>query len=177
MTKAKLLLVLAFVIVCAAGGVVGTAVDRQLHPPVAVPTPHDPLHLNLTADQQAQMKKIWGTFDETRHKLFVQRREYADDRRAAFEALLTPEQSAQYQKIQSEYDAKVKELDEQARHAGDLAVAESDKVLTPEQRQRFHQMRDRMHGPPGMGMPRPRRGGDHHHPTTAPATQPHGDSL
>jgi Spy/CpxP family protein refolding chaperone len=181
MTKAKLLLVLAFVVVCAAGAVVGTAVDRQLHPPVVVPRPHDPLGIGLSPEQQKQMKEIWGAFNEARHKLFTERRQYADERRAAFEAMLTPEQQAQYKKIQAEYDAKVKELDDQTRQLADQAYAASDKILTPEQREKMHKMR---HGPgmgppPGMGMPRPRRDhtGDHHRPTTEPTTQPHGDSL
>jgi Spy/CpxP family protein refolding chaperone len=183
MNKAKLLLVLAFVVVCAAGAVVGTAIDRQLHPPMAVSPPHDPLGIGLTPGQSKQMKAIWSTFNETRHKLFTERRQYGDDRRAAFESLLTPEQQAQYKKIQADYDAKLKELDEQGHQAAEQAYIESDKILTPEQRDKLHKLRDR-HGPgmgppPGMGMPRPHHehGGDHHRPMTGPATQPHGDSL
>lgn len=182
MTKAKLLLVLAFVVVCAAGAVVGTAVDRQLHPPAVVPPPHDPLGIGLTPEQSKQMKAIWSTFNDTRHKLFTQRRQYGEERRAAFESLLTPEQLAQYKKLQADYDAKLKDLDDQTRAAAERAYDESDKVLTPEQRTKLHKMRDH-HGPgmgppPGMGMPRPHRDrGDRHRPTTEPTTHPHGNSL
>ncbi|HEY2587634.1 MAG TPA: hypothetical protein VGI81_17945 [Tepidisphaeraceae bacterium] len=184
MTKAKPLLVLAFVVVCAAGAVVGTAVDRQLHPPAVVPPPHDPLLIGLIPEQQKQMKAIWSAFNDTRHKLFTQRRQYGEERRAAFEALLTPEQLVQYKKIQADYDAKLKDLDDQAHVAAETAYNKSDEILTPEQRDKFHKMRDMRdrHGPgmgppPGMGMPRPRHGGDRHRPTTEPTTQPHGDAL
>lgn len=189
MSKAKLLLVLAFVVVCAAGVVVGTAFDRQMRPPIPpVPAPAGgPFGLNLSPEQQGLMKKIWGNFDVVRHQNFEKRRQFDHDRRAAFEALLTPEQLEQYNKIRADFDAKLKELDDQTHHAADLAVTDSDKILTPEQRARFHATRDRlMHGgPPGMGgpgmsdhHPRHDRGaGDRHRPTSEPTTMPQGETL
>jgi hypothetical protein len=181
MNKAKLLLVLAFIVVCAAGAVVGTAVDRRVRP-VAV---EDPLHLGLTPDQSAAMKAIWEPVGELRQKVFGERRQLDHERHDEFEKLLTPEQLSLYKKIQQDYEAKSKALDDQFRQVLHDADVKSRALLTPDQVARYNEIRAKMgsHGmgpPPGFGPPHMHHG-DHDHPhpgtTTAPATAPSGGSI
>lgn len=184
MNKAKILLVLAFIAVCAAGAVVGTAVDRQVRP-VKV---EDPLHLGLTSDQSAQMKAIWDPVGELRHKTIGERRQLEHERREEFEKLLTPEQLAAYKKIQQDYEGKFKTLDDQLHQAAHDADVKSRALLTPPQLAKYDALRAKMgspgmgpppgFGPPGMG-PRPHHGDhDRMHPdaTSAPTTAPSPNS-
>lgn len=178
MNKAKLFLVLAFIVVCAAGAVVGTAVDRHVRP-VAV---EDPLHLGLTPEQSSAMKTIWEKVGEVRHKTFGERRQLEHERRDEFEKLLTPEQLAAYKKIQQDYETKFKALDDQFHQAARDADVKSRALLTAEQLPKYDALRAKM-GPPGMGPPpgfgppgmgpRSHRGDhDHMHPDSAPTTAP-----
>ena len=147
MNKAKVLLILAFVVVCAAGAVVGTAVDRHVRPSVAVP-----FDLDLTPAQAQQMKAIWDEVGKIRHEIFSLRRQLERERRDDFEKLLTPDQLTQYKKIQQDYDAKFKALDEQFRQAAHDADMKSRQLLTPAQLAKYDAIRAKM-GPPGMGPP------------------------
>jgi hypothetical protein len=182
MNKAKLLLVLAFIVVCAAGAVVGTAVDRRVRPtPVVAPFDW------LTPEQAAAMKGIWSPVGELRRKVFGERRQLDHERRDEFEKLLTPEQLTLYKKVQQDYEAKFKALDDQLHQAEHDADAKSRALLTPDQLHRYENVRAKMGGSPGMGPPpgfgppgmgpHPHRDHDHFHsnPATAPSTAPdHG---
>lgn len=180
MNKAKLLLVLAFMVVCAAGAVVGTAVDRRVRPaPVVAPFDW------LTPEQAAKMKSIWNPVGDLRRKVFGERRQLEHDRREDFEKLLTPEQLAAYKKIQQDYETKFKTLDDQLHQAAHDADLKSRALLTPEQLAKYDSIRAKM-GTPGMGPPpgfgpagmgpHPRHGDrDRMHssdPTSAPTTAP-----
>lgn len=186
MNKARALLVLAFVAVCAAGAVVGTAVDRQVRPaPVVAPFEW------LTQEQAKAMKSIWNPVGDLRHKVFAERRQLEHERRDEYEKLLTPEQLAIYKRIQQDYETKFKVLDDQLHQAAHDADVKSRALLTPEQLTKYDAIRAKM-GSPGMGPPpgfgpsgmgsRPHHG-DHDRmhpdatsaPTTAPA--PNGNAL
>jgi hypothetical protein len=181
MNKAKLLLVLAFIVVCAAGAVVGTAVDRRVRPaPVVAPFDW------LTPDQAAAMKAIWSPVGDLRKKIFGERRQLDHERRDEFEKLLTPEQLTLYKKIQQDYEAKFKAMDDQLHQAEHEADVKSRALLTPDQLRRWENARAKM-GPPGMGSPpgfgppgmgpHPHHDHDHFHsnPASGPSTAPdHG---
>lgn len=183
MNKAKVLLVLAFVAVCAAGAVVGTAVDRQVRPV----TVEDPLHLGLTTEQAAQMTAIWDPVGELRRKTFGERRQLDHERREQFEKLLTPEQLAVYKKIQQDYEAKFKAIDDQLRQASHDADVKSRALLTPEQLKKYDELRAKMgppgmgpagFGPPGMGPPHSHHGDrSHASPMSAPTTAPDAGAI
>lgn len=167
MNKAKLLLVLAFIVVCAAGAVVGTAVDRHARPaPVVAPFDW------LTPEQAKAMKPIWSPVGELRRKVWGERRQLERDRRDEFEKLLTPEQLASYKKTQQEYEAKFKALDDQVHQAEHDADLKTRALLSPEQLKRYDEVRAKM-GPPRFGPPHMRRG-DHDHPrsTSGPSSAP-----
>lgn len=178
MNKAKLLLVLAFIVVCAAGAVVGTAVDRRVHP-MAI---EDPLHIGLTSEQSAQMKAIWEPVGELRRKTSGERRQLEHERRDEFEKMLTSEQLVVYKKFQQEYEAKFKALDDQLHQAAHDADVKSRALLTPPQLAKYEEIRAKM-GPPGFGPagmgPSHGHHGDHSHSgsMTAPTTAPDGGAI
>jgi Spy/CpxP family protein refolding chaperone len=198
MTKAKILLVLAYVVVCAAGVVVGTAVDWHVHP-AAVPPPRgpfDPLH--LSTEQEAQVRAVWEPVAQDRGKMFHQRHEAEDRRSDAIQKLFTPEQKQQYDQIQKDFHRQTKELEDQLSTDVAKATQQMQLVLTPEQFKVWNDLRKDhgfghdKHGPgmgsPGMGGPPPMGApgmgpppgmglsrGHRHHPSTRPSTDPTTD--
>src|SRR5215469_5218046 len=114
MNMVKFLLVLAFLVVLAAGAVVGMAVDRQLRnapvSPTEVPRPHpDPraswkqFDQSLTSEQRDKMKTIWSEVDKARRDRFTVRRELAQKRDQDVLGLLSPEQRTKFDAIQQQY--------------------------------------------------------------------------
>ena len=189
MAKAKLLLVLAFVVVCAAGVVVGTAMDRHVRPvPVAEP-PHGPFApLGLSSDQEKALKQAWEPVGKFRGEMFHKRHELDDQRWAAVQAMFTPEQKTKFDDIQAAYKKQLKELDGEFSARVESAVNATKTILTPEQFQKWTDMRKQHdHGPghdmggppPGMsgmgGPPGHGRRGDHRRSGNAPTTGPGGD--
>jgi Spy/CpxP family protein refolding chaperone len=175
MSNVKLFLVLAFVMVCAAGAGVGMIVDQRLRPvPPVVDHPHGPLDaLKPTPEQRAKMNVIWSAVKELRDKRFPMSRELTKNRDAQIVALLTPAQKADYDKIQEAYRNSLKESDDALREAVRKAEEQTLAMLTPEQRPHYYELR-RLYGLPGGGGPR--RGGgrnrERNHSTTQPATMP-----
>lgn len=170
MNKAKLLLVLAFIVVCAAGAVVGTAVDRRVRPtPVVAPFDW------LSPEQATAMKGIWAPVGELRRKVYGERRQLEHDRRDEFEKLLTPEQVGLYKKIQQDYEARFKALDDQLHQAEHDADLKARALLTPDQVKRYDEIRAKMGpprmGPPGFGPPHMHHQ-EHDHPRSGPTTAP-----
>jgi hypothetical protein len=195
MTKAKVLLVLAFIVVSAAGVVVGTAVDWHVRP-VLVPQhgPFDRLH--LSPEQETQVRAAWEQVAQQRGQMFHKRREAEDHRWDAVQKLFTPEQKQQYDQIQADYHRQSKEQEEQLSTSVAQATEKMKTILSPEQFNAWDQMR-KDHGfgrdkrgpsmgnpgmgppslgvpgmgPPGMGLSH----GHHHHPSTRPSTDPTTD--
>ena len=185
MTKAKVLLILAFVVVCAAGVVVGTAVDRHVHSVgITEPPPRGPFPgIDLSADQQKSLRQAWEPVGKFRGEMFHKRHEFDDQRWSAIQALFTPEQKSQFDQIQASYKKQVKELDSELAAKVDAANAATKTILTPEQFKKWTDMRKaHEHGPghemggppPGIGGP-PMHGrrGDRRHsggPTSGPSS-------
>jgi cell division protein ZapA (FtsZ GTPase activity inhibitor) len=189
MTKAKILLVLAFIVVCAAGVVVGTAVDRHAHPdirPVTEPGPAPELGLNH--DQQEKLHAIWEPVIVLKREMFGNHRRMEQQRLEKILALLTPEQKAEYVKIQADIDHQNKDVEDQIRLATQKAEAATHELLTPAQLKKLdalrHQHMGHGMGPPDMGGPPPvgmpgmgppghhHEHGEHHRNTTRPTTLP-----
>src|SRR5665213_2906941 len=170
MSKIKLFLVLAFVMVCAAGAGVGMIVDQRLRPIVPPPDhhPHGPMdQLKLTSDQQGKMQSIWSEVGKLRDQRFKERRELSQNRDKQILALLTATQKADYDKIQESYRSSVKESEDALQKAVHDAEEQTRAMLTPEQLPIYEKVRSRM-GPPGGGG---RRGGgrNRNRSTTQPA--------
>jgi Spy/CpxP family protein refolding chaperone len=181
MNKVKFLLVLAFLVVLAAGAVVGMAIDRRLRAAVTTPVvqPHrGPWNdLSLTPEQQAKWRDIWSEVYKLRDDRFRTRRQLSQKREQEiqqFQQSLTSEQRTQYESIQKEYkedvDAVEKRLADAVRNAEDQTRA----MLTPEQQAKFEKMRER------FGIPGGRRGGqrgERGRPFSSPTTRPAPESV
>jgi Spy/CpxP family protein refolding chaperone len=175
MSNVKLFLVLAFVMVCAAGAGVGMIVDQRLRPiPPVVDHPRGPMEeLKLTPDQRAKIGPIWSEVKRLRDKRLPDHQEFAKKRDGDIAALLTTEQKAAYDKIQASYHASMKESDDALQQAVHKAELETHAILTPEQQAHYDEIGKRF-GRPGNG----RRGGprnrdrDHNRSTTQPSTMP-----
>jgi Spy/CpxP family protein refolding chaperone len=179
MNKVKFLLVLAFLVVLAAGAVVGMAVDRQWRTqgPTAQPMgphPHPPgpwgqFDRSLTSEQRDKMKAIWSVVDKERKERFTDHHQLAQKRDQAVLDLLTPEQRSKFDAIQAQYredvDQVEKKLTDSVHHAEDQTRA----MLSPDQLNLYENARAHG-GPPGRrGGPRGTRFRPMSGPTTAPS--------
>ncbi len=170
MTKTKVILVAAFLLMFAAGGSVGMLVTRSSPQPEP---PHESWwmsELNLAPEQREQMRTIWEEVMGTSFRAEGERRAaLQQEREAAVLALLTEEQRGKYAAVLQEYSRKMDDLSQDRKRAFDEAVARTKKILTPEQAAKYDELmkkqRDRGPGGPG-GF----HGGRRHH--TAPASGP-----
>src|SRR4051812_11723439 len=107
MKMTKFVLVLAFLVVMAAGAVVGMAVDRSLRvkvPPTEKPhsRPSFPPFPKVSPEQKAEIDKIWEAVENLRNQRFTSRRQLDLARAQKIQAILTPDQRIQYDAIQKE---------------------------------------------------------------------------
>lgn len=186
MSKTKIILAVTFLLVFAAGAVVGTVRQR-----VAV-GPHGPddrgswitKELGLNPEQRDQMRRIWseqGPSGGRDREHWDKRREYQHQRDDAIKALLTDEQRAKYDAIQKEYADHVADLGKERQAAFQQAVERTKAILTPQQAEKYETILKKRPeggpggpGGPGGGPPwRDRRDGrDGHDGPPPPATRP-----
>lgn len=154
MTKTKIILALTFLLVFAAGAVVGTVRQR-----IAV-GPHGPedrgswisKELNLSPEQREQMRTIWSELSPgTREREHGdKRREFQRHRDDAIKALLTDEQRVKYDAIQKEYSDRLADLSKERQAAFQQAVERTKAILTPEQVEKYDAfLKKRNEGGPG----------------------------
>ena len=166
MSKAKIILVFAFLVVCAAGAVVGTAVDRHVRP-IEEHRGGLPRELGLTSEQEQQMKAIWDGVIQKRMSNFKTRHDEAKQRDTKIRGLLTDDQKSQYDDIVKQYESETAALEDQLHQAEREAEQKTRALLTPEQARKWDEMRKRMTHEPRDRDHFPR---DHHRPP--PGTQP-----
>jgi Spy/CpxP family protein refolding chaperone len=149
----KLMVLVGFCIAFAAGMVVGVN-RRTIHPSAASSTHTPPTtsgmrgpggylakELNLTPDQQEQLRQIWSDVARrARGEREELRRQYRKQREEAIAAIIPADQKKQYQQIQDEFTQKMEELDRQWRASFEDAVAKTKPILTPEQRAKYEEM-------------------------------------
>jgi Spy/CpxP family protein refolding chaperone len=188
MTRTKAILAAAFLLAFAAGTSVGLFASR---PAVSQPLPRPAgprggpesflaRELNLSKDQQEQMRKIWSeVMGPGGRGPFDRRSALAQDRDQAVLALLTEEQRVKYDAILQDHAAKLEALSQERKRAFENAVERTKEILTPEQAAKYEELmkkqRDRgPGGPPGFSGPGgpPGRGPRHRHtaPTSGPAS-------
>jgi Spy/CpxP family protein refolding chaperone len=186
MKMTKLLLVLAFLVVMAAGGVVGMAVDRQLPKPVPAAEPaHSrqpgPMYPKVSPEQKAKIDEIWAPVVKLREPRYQQRHALETKRSQDIQALLTPDQKEKYDAIQTAYRADVQRLEDALQDAVRTAETQTRAILNDEQRKQYDDWARRRGGGPGRGGPGrggpgrggpPRGGRDRSRPTTMPTTLP-----
>ncbi|HZZ41480.1 MAG TPA: Spy/CpxP family protein refolding chaperone [Tepidisphaeraceae bacterium] len=178
MSKTRTILALAFVLVFAAGAVVGMVRQRVGFGPHG-PEPRGSFltkELNLTPAQQEQMRKIWAEQGPTSgrdREHWDRRREFQKQRDEAIKALLNDDQKAKYDSIQKDYTDHIADLQKERQVAFQQAVEKTKKILTPEQSAKYDEFLKRRSegGGPGNGGPGGPGGGppswhDHHDPST-----------
>lgn len=188
MRMTKFALVLAFLVVMAAGAVVGMAVDRsmlraqapQVEPPRTRPA--FPQFPKISPEQKAKIDEIWAAVDALRYQRFSARHELDVKRAQEIQALLTPDQKEKYEGIQTSYRQDVQKLEQNLQDAVKKAEEQTRAVLNDEQRAQYDKWRAAMSnrhgpnrngpgrngGPGGGGRGRGMRG----RPTTSPTTIP-----
>lgn len=176
MNKVKFLLVLAFLVVLAAGAVVGMAVDRKFRAAPGqggAPHPHNPwaqFNNSLTSEQRDKMKTIWSEVEKLRESRFQMRRQLSQKRDQQIVELLTPDQRSKYDAIQTEYRAEVDQVEKNLLDEVHKAEEQTRAMLTPEQQKMYDDIRSRS-GPPGRRGGPFQRGG-RGRPMSAPTTRP-----
>lgn len=140
----RVILIVCFLIAFAAGLAVGIQSRRPGPPPGDRPGRHSGWlagELNLTPQQQEQLKVIWsetamrgGREREDRH------RECSRDRDAQIAELVRPEDRPKYDEIMRKHAERKAALDREWRSAFDAAVEKTKQILTPEQRVKYETM-------------------------------------
>jgi hypothetical protein len=161
MSKRRIILLPAFLLVLSAGVVVGKLWTRL---PAAVPLPgKGPSwladQLDLSPEQRQQMDSIWSDTQQKLQKTEEIRRGFDKTRDQAIAALLSPEQRIVYGKILDDFHAHRADLDKDREKLIHDAEARSRALLTDAQKLKWDAMRtshphhDHDHGPPHGPMP------------------------
>ena len=174
MTKAKLILIIAFVVTLAAGVVVGFTIRSLSHrPPMPFvgggPLPHNHLpDLKLSAEQKAKMDEIWNAVMRDSGKLHSEQRQaFQKQREEAVRAILTEEQKVKYDKILKDYASKMAELGKAREKAFQETVEKTKLILNAEQRKKYEEWLKSWHedqhpgGPPPEPMEPPPHAEEH----------------
>ena len=139
MTKTKMILIVSFLVTAAAGIGVGMLVSWPK--PRYARRSRLAKELNLSSEQQEQMRKIWS---EVRGfpggRTGENRRALTQERDKAIIALLSEEQLTQYQQIVQKYERKLEELSQKRRRRFQEAVELTKQILTPEQANKYEEL-------------------------------------
>jgi Spy/CpxP family protein refolding chaperone len=153
MALTKTIVVSGFATAFAAGLLFGIALHRA--PPAATtqPTHTDrgswwAEKLNLTTDQQQQMKQIWSEVGRRGgNPGGSSRGQSRKERDEAIEKLIRPEDRATYDSIIATYNARNEAAEAEMRASFDRAVQRTREILTPEQRKKYDELMPK----PGQG--------------------------
>ena len=156
MTKAKVIMIVAFLVTFAAGVAAGLAygMTRQ--------HPHDrswlSSELNLTPEQRDKMSAIWTEVMHNSGEHGRERRQALQKQRDdAVRALLTEPQKAQYESVLQDYSKRAGELSKEREKLFQEAVERTKLILTDEQRKKYEELlknrleRERHPAPPSGG--------------------------
>jgi len=139
MTRVRIILIGAFLLVFTAGITAGLAVSHR--------RPHRgraflAKELNLTAQQQDQMRDIWRNATRaSRMNRIDRRRELRGFRDESILDMLSPDQLLKFDEIQQAYELGLAELDQQREQAIEHAVEQTKAILAPEQAALYEQLR------------------------------------
>ena len=166
MSKTRVILMSAFLLVMCAGVVVGRLWNQL---PIRAKTAGGSPswladQLNLRPDQRQQMDAIWGETGPKIQKSFEMRQELDRERDQTIQELLTPAEWTAYDKIVEDFRAKRATLDKDRHQLVMDANAKSMALLDDVQKKKWEELRELhmhdWHGPHGRGTP------------AGPATQP-----
>ncbi len=145
MSRVKIILLTAFVLVLSAGMVVGR-LSAQLPVVKAERTGPAPSwladELNLTPDQRKQMDAIWADAKPKMDKLFERRQELDRERDQAIQDLLTPAEWTAYGKIMDDFHSRRADCEKQRLDLMQDASAHSRALLSDSQLQKWDALRN-----------------------------------
>jgi len=103
--------------------------------------------LDLTPEQQAQMKEIWSKVmtPEGMQQSRQRRQELQQRRDDAIQAMLTDEQRARYREIFAEHEEATEEMYRERSRRVDEAVERTKAIFTETQRQKYEEIRKNRH--------------------------------
>lgn len=145
----RLMVMMGFLVAFGAGLTVGMRM-QPTPPAVSGPTTRPTTRgsswlvaeLDLTSEQQEQMRQIWSeTVGRGRRQVEEQRRQLRQERDRAIEELFGEELKPKYEQILRDYAQRNSELDRQWRSMYQEAVERTRQILTDEQRARYDQLR------------------------------------
>ncbi len=145
----RLLVTIGFLIAFAAGLVVS---PELRHKTQAVPTSRPSRHtgwltteLNLTPQQQEQLREIWSQPppDSGRQRGEDRKWQYLRERNDAIAGLIRPEDKPRYEAIIKDFEAKNEVLEREMRAGFQAAVDRTKQILTPEQRAKYEELLQR----------------------------------
>jgi hypothetical protein len=167
-SNVKLMILLGFVLMFAAGMTVGRSPALKEPPPLKGHE-HSWLsnQLHLSSQQEAQMKTIWSDSSITRPDIPKLCREADHERDQSIRNLLTPQEREKYDQIQREHDATIAAIFSEKNQAMRDAEDKTRLILSEEQRKKYDEILKAHghHGPPARRRPRPNS-------TTGPQTAP-----
>jgi len=167
----KLVILLGFVLIFAAGITVGRSPALKDQPQLKGPGhEHSWLsnQLHLSSQQEAQMKSIWSDPSITRPDIPKLCREADHQRDEAIRDMLTPDERAKYEQIQREHDATIAAVFAEKSQAMRDAEDKTRLMLSEEQRKKYDEIL-KAHGHHGPPVRRRARGNG---PAQAPAAAP-----
>lgn len=135
MSKNKIILLVSYLVIFAAGAAGGLLILKPEHRPHGRSWLEQ--ELNLTTAQQEQMRKIWSQHIETNE--LDKRKALAAERDKAVKELLSAEQLPKYEQILKEHDRKMAELSQERMEAFQKAVEQTRTILTPEQAKKYEE--------------------------------------
>jgi Spy/CpxP family protein refolding chaperone len=143
----RLIVVVGFLTAFVAGLMLG-AMFRPL-PSVAQPLPPATRpdreswlaqQLDLSPDQQQQMKQIWSDVSRRGRGPGDKRWQFRRERDEAIKALVPEGQKAAYDRIHADYEAKVDADEKENRAQFDRAVERTKALLTPDQQKKYEEI-------------------------------------
>ena len=172
MTRTRIIVVVGFVIAFVAGAVVGlqlrtTPVQATVQPVQGQRPSWLRTELNLTNEQNEQMKAIWENLHNSGRSYEDRRHRLRDERDESIAALLAPSVMGDYDRILADYSNKLTALGQERDKAFQEAVEKTKKILTPDQRTKYEEFLKRRE--PDRGG----RGG--RRSDSRPATRPVGE--
>jgi len=143
----KLVVIVGFLVAFGAGLAVGIKSRHAALPLTTRPSHHSgwlSAELNLTPQQQEQLKAIWSeTMQRGGHEREEQRRPLRRQRDEGVAALIRPEDKPRYDKILEDYSEQTNALDGEWRSSYQAAVERTKQILTPQQRTKYEELLQR----------------------------------
>jgi Spy/CpxP family protein refolding chaperone len=146
-SRSKLTLVTTFTLALGAGLVMGMAAARRGAAARSIPPAQQSgrsktaVELNLTPQQEEQVKAIWANVTQGPIKTINEsRKSLQKERDDEINGLFSSEQKAEYDRIQADYATKASNLGNKRQQQIDAAVEQVKKVLNDTQRQKYEQM-------------------------------------